>query len=294
LIDKTDGRLEGRGANYFSPQLIWLNVTCLDAPLVAIVWQWLFARSFRLAVPVANREALFLTAWLIYLSDRYVDSISLPAGVPKSARQEFCLNHSNVWLGLICIIASCDAGIIFLRLDHETVMRGTVLGGIAVCYLATNYMQSKVWEVAPIKEIVIGLLFASGTLLALRPLLFFTGSSICIGAILFVGLCSLNCISVATWESDLDRAQGKHSIATRWPPIQSYLRMALLILLIASCLLMLFDRHLRPICACLSVSASLLVWLHVLPAGRDERTALADLVLLTPLAFFAAEKCCEL
>ncbi len=290
MIDKTDGRLTGRGANYFSRPLIWLNITCLDAPLVAVLWQWLFARSFRLAVPVANREALFLTAWLIYLSDRYVDSISLPAGVPKSARQEFCLNHSNVWLALIGIIASCDAGIIFLRLDQETVIRGTVLGAIAVCYLATNYMWSKVWEAAPIKEIVIGLLFAAGTLLALRPLVLFTGSSICIGAILFVGLCSLNCISVAIWERDLDRAQGKHSIATRWPPIRSWVRMALLILLIASCALMLFDRHLLPICVCFSVSAGLLAWLHVLPAARDERTALADLVLLTPLAFFAAQK----
>lgn len=290
MIDKTDARFEGGACNYLPRQLIWPNLTCLDAPLVAVVWQWLFARSFRLALPVANREALFLTAWLIYLSDRYVDSISLPAGVPRSARQEFCLKHSNVWLALIGVTASCDAGIIFWRLDHETFMRGTVLGGIALCYLATNYLWSKVWEAAPIKEIVIGLLFAAGTLLALWPQLLCIGSSICLGAIVFVGLCTLNCVGIAIWESDLDRAQGKHSIATRWPQMQSYVCVALLILLIASCSLMLFDRQLRPISTCLSVSAGLLASLHFLRAGHDERTALADLVLLTPLAFLVAGK----
>ena len=69
--------------------LLWLNLVCLDAPLVAICWQWIFAYNFHLSVPPGHRAALFLTAWLIYLADRFGDSLSLVAGQPNSARQQF-------------------------------------------------------------------------------------------------------------------------------------------------------------------------------------------------------------
>jgi hypothetical protein len=44
-----------------------------------------------------------------------------------------------------------------------------------------------------------------------------------------------------------------------------------------------------PIAMSLSVGATLLAILHFISVGRDERTALADLVLLTPVAFFFAD-----
>ena len=40
--------------------LIWLSVCCLDAPFVAIAWQWLFADVFSVPLPAANTVALFL------------------------------------------------------------------------------------------------------------------------------------------------------------------------------------------------------------------------------------------
>ena len=79
---------------------VWLNVVCLDAPLVACVWQWFFARNFRIVVPVATTAALFLTAWLIYLIDRFADSVSLPNKSEITLREAFCLTHQNAWIGL--------------------------------------------------------------------------------------------------------------------------------------------------------------------------------------------------
>jgi hypothetical protein len=46
----------------------------------------------------------------------------------------------------------------------------------------------------------------------------------------------------------------------------------------------LVDRSSGAVALCLGVSASLLGALHFVPLPPDERTALADLVLLTPLA----------
>ena len=109
-------------------------------------------------------------------------------------------------------------------------------------------------------------------------------------AILFAALCSLNCISIAIWERDLDRIQGKHSIATRWAHANSLPRVLLLLLLAGSVLLALFDFAARPVVLCLGASGLLLGALPFVPLSRDERTALADVVLFTPLALFVAEK----
>jgi hypothetical protein len=58
---------------------------------------------------------------------------------------------------------------------------------------------------------------------------------------------------------------------------------------VAALLLAAATPSLFPIAMSLSVGAALLAILHFISVGRDERTVLADLVLLTPVAFFLAE-----
>jgi 1,4-dihydroxy-2-naphthoate octaprenyltransferase len=111
-----------------------------------------------------------------------------------------------------------------------------------------------------------------------------------LAAVLFAALCSLNCVSIAIWERDLDRAQGKHSIATRWGQANSLPRTLLFLVLAGAVLLVLFDPGAWPVALCLGGSSLLLGALRFVPVSRDARTALADLVLFTPLALFAAEK----
>ena len=268
--------------------IIWLSLLCLDAPIVAVSWQWLFGQALGAAEPMVEREALFLTAWLIYLADRLADSIA--SGISQSARQEFCARHRYFWTGLIAVVCLLDVEIILCCVKHETIVRGLYLGGIAGGYLATNYFLSKVWETIPIKEVIVGFLFAAGALLAIEPQLLATRSTIRVAAALFAGLCALNCIAIAVWERDLDRAQQKHSIATRWPAVKFWARFLPLLLAAASAALLVVDFAIWPLAACLCVSSALLCALHFLPVQRDQRTALADLVLLTPLVFAVAEK----
>jgi hypothetical protein len=61
------------------------------------------------------------------------------------------------------------------------------------------------------------------------------------------------------------------------------------ILLVGCALLVVFDFMLWPIALCLATSGLLLSALYFAPVSRDERTALADLVLLTPLVLLLAE-----
>ncbi len=273
--------------------LLWLNVVCLDAPLVAIAWQWLFGHCLHMAVSIWAREALFLTAWLIYLVDRLADALSLQVNSPRSARQQFCLRHKKLWLGLIPVVGMIDAAIIFLHLNRDVLTSGACLSGVAALYLAVNYAFSEVWEVIPLKEITVGFLFSAGTLLVLIPKFALVPSIVgrspeLLAMLLFAILCSLNCMSIAVWERDLDRAQRKHSIATRCPGIGVPIRVLCLVVAVAALLLAATASSLLPVAMSLSVGAALLATLHFVSIGDDERTALADLVLLTPVAFFFA------
>ncbi len=247
-----------------------------------------------MAVSIWASGALFLTAWLIYLVDRLADAFSLQTNSPRSARQQFCLLHKKLWLGLIPVVGLIDAAIILLSLNRDVITSGACLGGVAALYLAVNYAFNEVWEVVPLKEITVGFLFSAGTLLVVISKFALVPSIVgrlpaLLAVLLFAILCSLNCMSIAVWERDLDRAQRKHSIATRCPDIGVPIRIFCIVVALAALLLAAIASSLLPIAISLSAGAALLAILHFVSIGNDERTALADLVLLTPVAFFFAK-----
>jgi hypothetical protein len=252
---------------------------------VSIAWLWLFARSFHVAVDLVSGTALFLTAWLIYLADRLADSYSLPNYGPRSLRHEFCLNHRQIWIVTLAVVAAADAYLIWRSISAETFLGGVVIGTLALVYLVLNYSLGGAWPPLPLKEIAIGFLFAAGTLVALFPVLPPITGSLVLSGIAFACLCTLNCVSIAFWERELDEAQRKVSFGTRFPWFDRHLGKLSIALAFGSGLAALICRDAAAVFACVSVSALLLALLDSFRerVGRDQRTALADLVLLTPL-----------
>jgi len=263
--------------------VLWLNLVCLDAPLVAVAWLWLFAHAFRIPIRVGNGVALFLTAWLIYLGDRLADSASLEPDGPQSLRQHFCRRHRKLWIIVLVLVAGFDAFIISRTTELETLLVGAVVGGLALIYLVLNHPLGLIWRSLPAKELVIGLLFAAGTLVALLPALKSGSPGLAVPSVFFAALCALNCISIARWEYDLDRAQGKVSIATRHPGIARRSGLNACALGVASFIMAPIVAPAAPLLACIGASAFFLAWLNSRPLDVDRRTALADLVLLTPI-----------
>ena len=262
---------------------VWLNLACLDAPLVAITWFWLFARTFRVPLHVGNGVALFLTAWLIYLGDRFADAISLKPGSPRSLRQEFCLRHREIWITTVALVGGFDAYVIWRTTAWETFLVGAAVGLLAVIYLVANHPLGLIWRSLPAKELAIGSLFAAGTGVALLPQLP-TTPAFAVALIAFAALCSLNCISIAGWELELDRGQHKISIATRHPGLARSAGKICIALAVAGLALAIFFPAGAFVFVCLAASAFLLAWLNRSSIdANDSKTALADLVLLTPL-----------
>jgi hypothetical protein len=263
----------------------WLNLVCLDAPLVSVAWLWLFAKMFQTTVDPVNSAALFLTAWLIYLADRLADSSSLRDGEPRSLRHEFCLNHRLIWIGSLAAISITDACLIWGSIGSETFLAGALIGTLALIYLVLNHLLGGAWPPFPLKELTIGCLFSAGTLVALFPMFPPLTWSLVFSGIAFAGLCTLNCISIAFWEKELDETQGKVSFATRYPGLEGHLGTLSIALTFGSGVAAIVYRQAAPILGSVSVSGFLLALLDAFRGkiSRDQRTALADIVLFTPL-----------
>jgi len=264
---------------------VWLNLICLDAPLVSVAWLWLFAKTFHATVQPVNCAALFLTAWLIYLADRLADSCSLPTEGPRSLRHEFCLRHRPIWIAALIVIAVSDAVLVWNRLGPATFLAGGLVGTLALIHLVLNYSLGGAWPPLPLKEAAVGSLFAAGTLVALFPLRSPVTGSLVFSVITFGLVCTLNCISIASWERELDETQQKVSFATRFPGSGRHLWKFSIALAVGSGVAAIVRREAAPILGCVGVSAFLLALLDFLRGriDRDQRVALADLVLLTPL-----------
>ena len=271
----------------------WLllgNLTSLDAPAVAVSWLLLLGDCFHLTVARGNIAALFLTAWLIYLVDRFVDSFSLQPDGPRSARQTFCARNRGLWLSSILFVGFVDASVVCFTLDRAIILRGIFLGSIVFAYLTINWLCDEIWTAVPFKEAIIGILFSTGTLLGLGSKLFVMPAAILLAGSLFALLCFANCASVASWERNLDRIQNKHSIATRFGPAPGLGRFLAATLIAGSIFLLWVDVTAWPMAVCVATSSMALIALNTIRICRDERSALADLVLLTPVMFLALRR----
>ncbi len=267
----------------YSP-IVWLSLVCLDAPIVAVAWQWLFARTFGAHLQLSLRALLFLTAWLIYLADRFADTIKLPAGTPISLRHRFCREHMIGWWIAIVVIFMIDASLALRSLDLQMLLLGGTLAAICGLYLFINQSLGGKWRPLPVKEKAIGILFAAGTTLGVVGQLPGLTVSFGVAVLLFAILCTFNCLLIAAWERELDAAQGKTSFLTGWPAVARVFRSIGYALALAALACAVFWRFAWLLWLCLGASAFLLVRLDLAPGlPRDKRTALADLVLLTPL-----------
>ena len=180
---------------------------------------------------------------------------------------------------LIILLAIVDVVVAFTSIDRSTLAVGGAVAIAIATYLGLNHFAGFIWRKWPLKEVLIGILFASGTVGAIhRP-----EWSFVLPVILFAILCSLNCLSISVWERDLDIAQQRESFATACPRFLWLPRLFCWALATVALLLASITRS-TTLLLCIALSAVLLALLYY-PGfrSRDDRVALADIVLLTPV-----------
>lgn len=179
-----------------SPWWLWPNLVAADAPLVALLWQLLIARTLHAHVYFAQSACLALICWLVYALDYLFDGLTAAPGHSLPPRHQFFRSHRTAALSAVVI-----AGLLFLfmsvLLEPATMRRGAFLGLLVLMYLALTHMGPSRYRVRWPRELGVAVIFAAGTsvtawdagLLCLAP------------AGIFALLCWINMAAIEVWES---------------------------------------------------------------------------------------------
>jgi hypothetical protein len=218
------------------PWLAWPSMLSLDAVMVAMVWQQLLMRAFcHRGSTWPEAGSLGATVWLIYVADRLLDAARLNLYVPHTLRHGFHLRHRKVFLPLWIVVLAINAFVVTHYLPHELLRGGLLLASAVLIYGASVHFsplrshmfagaarRRPSWRHIP-KEVRVGFLFALGVSLSVWTELFASGEgwqnmgplaiTTCVLTVLF----GCNCMLVARFERELDRAQSFASMVTANP-----------------------------------------------------------------------------
>ena len=297
----------------------WWHLLSFDAPTVAVVWAYLFARIMHVRLPWFAALILALGTWLIYVADRLLDGVSHDELKPLRERHHFYARNSKHFL--LAALAGCPIllWLIATRMSSFTRRDDTVVFGVAMVYFAaihgpslwvrngtnppgqheTHFFKNsasgtKVW--LP-KEVAVAILFAAATAVPawsrLGGNIAGQSAELSVAVICFGALCWLNCVAIEHWETmDSFEPSFKHMHRTTEWAGRNVARIALTVcggtLSLSAAITMLpTTLLLRSVFLSAALSAAAL---FVLDRFRRNLSSIqlrvaADAALLTPLLF---------
>ncbi len=263
----------------------WLTVLSLDAPLVAVLWQALFARELGVRLGWHDPVLIGLAVWIIYAADRWIEGWRLDPEIVRTQRHYFYIRWR--WpvfaLGLVAIVAT--TAIAITRLDGREFKAGFVLLIPTLLYLLSHQLVHRHHRLRLPKEICIAVIFALGCALAPAVQSPDKISSLLLPVTLFGGLCFADCALIASWEKAVDTLHGQTSLALQWTRGLALIHALPWLLFVTALMVFPFTHPLFALCA--AASGLLLGLLDVAHPriGREAARAAVDLTLMTPALF---------
>ncbi|MGJ8634208.1 MAG: hypothetical protein ACSHX7_09840 [Luteolibacter sp.] len=266
-----------------APPWLWPNLLGLDAPIVAVTWQYLFTKAFSITLPPVFHLILFLSAWVIYLADRLVDSIRAKNIGQSPPRLRFTKTHFKPLAALLFIVSAVNFTLIIQNITSTLLITGLATAALLALYYIIRFsIREKLTFIIP-REILCGMLFAVGCVIAPHSFSSLGSEEIIfiIATLLFGAICSINCIQISLWEHDADLANGDKSIANTHSEKISHLTNASLF--IPLCMILAYFSHWQIFLAItLSAIALRLLLRFQEKLSQNTLRTLADAVLLTP------------
>lgn len=282
-----------------TPLWLWPNLLSLDAPIVAMVWLFMFQKIWLQVLPWGYYAALGLAVWGIYITDRILDVKMLsPSDMRLGTRHDFHRRH----LKSMAAVAS-------LAFVGSLVMAGTHMSygplldyGKPVIFLVIGFFSMTVFskqdqEIPHLRNVFAGLAFAYGTSMGAH---WYTGKSGVIDLVhppfnlmlspemlAFAILCMLNISAIHFWEQSRNTndpdTKAAHELALTLP----------LILLGAGCIVLALldeESRSRPFYYSVLIASALL---YIANRERDRFSldalrVMADAAMIAPLPVFIA------
>jgi hypothetical protein len=261
----------------------WWHLLSLDAPTVAALWAWFFARAMHLRIPLFAPLLLALGTWLLYVADRILDG--LRQGELLRERHHFHARHRTAFLSAASLLAVLLAWSVVTRMRPEAVRDNSWIGIFALIYLFAVHRRPAF--TLP-KELAVAILFAAAVAVPAWSRL---GAGDVLGkeqlapaVVCFAGLCWINCLGIEKWE-----AGGRVNPTPRWASLHLRPIVTIIALFSLAAALLAPSRGLMTVYLAALLSSCLL---FVLDTRSSHLSPLhlriaADAALLTPLAFFA-------
>ncbi len=273
--------------------LLWINLFSLDAPVVAVSWQWLLSFILELELSYAQYLVLFNTVWIIYTIDRYLDARSIKKERLRLPRHQFHARYSRLLVFFLGTVLFITTAVAFYFLDKNILYQGTLLSFLVLGYMLIAHhflkgMENSLALFLLSKEVLVGILFSSGTFLVISTRAPFSQWGI--AALFFAVLCFLNCAWISLWEKECDEHQEQRSLATCYENLEEVLiwgTMGFLGIALGGSFLS--ESSWKWFYGCAFVSAGGLLALYFLKdrVGLFTKRVGADLVLWIPLLLWS-------
>jgi hypothetical protein len=295
---------------------LW-HLTSLDAPTVAVTWSLAFASVFQIHLPAWPLIALACLAWSAYIADRLLDThraqqqslqhggyglrpvhqtspvlwalapegnsrslFPIPNSLSLRPRHLFHWRHRHIFVPIAITSALTALTLVLINMPPAARTRGSVLAVAALAYFTSvhNPWHLPVPKLRIPKELLVALIFTIACTLPTWARMPAHYIELLLPALSLIALAWLNCQAIEIWES--------RSARQRKAPILPLAASLTIFTLLAAILLA--GHH--PRLAVLETTAALSAALTAILDHQQHRLnpttlrALADLVLLTPLA----------
>lgn len=204
--------------NPFLESLIFLDVVSLIAPLIALAWQSLVARSMQVQLRPLEPLVLMLSIWVLYVADHVFDALRPSFHLWEPKRRTF---YKRYWrpMAAFGVCGACAT----LTLALSRLGRGVIRGGLGVAVFVFVYFLAV--HTGPIsrrarwpRELGVALVFVLGTFMPVSTAGNHLERSLLPAALIFFLLCWLNCcaIEVREWEEAGRNLHCSPHSSTQW------------------------------------------------------------------------------
>jgi hypothetical protein len=272
------------------PSWLWPNVLSLDAPLVAVVWMWMFAKSWRV---IWYPHTIYLlvagVVWGIYVMDRLIDSrVREPEVGGGTPRHRFHGKHSRAF-GVVLAVVAVVCLVLLGSLPPSLWLHGSFVLLFVVGYFMLAFLQDGGGG-AYLKNALAGLAFAYGVTVGIhfyRPASNLFWLLISPEVLAFAVLCMLNITAIDFWE------MARRASSPDEKGADELLLTLLLIVLAAFALLMAVqaNEYTKPFYYAVMISAAALQVINRVRSrfSLDSLRVLADVAMLLPLPLFIVQ-----
>jgi hypothetical protein len=170
----------------------------LDAPTVAALWAWFFARNLGRSLPLATMALLALATWVYYQADRLLDT-----RMQEKRQERHRFERRHRWQLLAAATAAGGVLIAGARvwIPGPELRAYAALGGLGLAYLLWTHWPGASPPAVAAKAAAVAAVFAPAAAVPAWAGAPGVPAALAAAVALFAGACWLNCFAIGHWEA---------------------------------------------------------------------------------------------